>query len=115
MLKRVLAGILLALGGAGASAEPWHDHAEAPDPTLDLGDSQWQIYRPTLCTQEIYDLGYLATGLRAAKPGFGLRFRSGAALTIEFRFDPITDREDFIGPIYDRHIGATTVSFAVNF
>jgi hypothetical protein len=107
--------MLLALSGAVASAEPWHSDSETHDPTLDLGDSQWQIYRPKLCAQEIYDLGYLATGLRAAKPGFGLRFRSGAALTIELRFDPITDRQDFIGPIYDRHIGATTLSFAVNF
>jgi len=54
-------------------------------------------------------------GLRAAKPGFGLRFRSTRALTIDLRFDPITDANDLVGPVYDSHIGAAMLTFAVEF
>ncbi len=117
MLKRTLLGILLLTGGATAAAEPWHGYLEtaASDPVLKLGASHWELYRPTARRQELYDLDYLMQGLRADKPGFGLRFRSTQKLKIDLRFDPITDSGDFVGPVYDRHIGATTLSFAVNF
>ena len=117
MLKRTLLGILLLSGGATAAAEPWHEHLDAPeqDPVMKLGESHWELYRPTACRQELFDLDFAMQGLRADKPGFGLRFRSTPMLTIDFRFDPITDSEDFVGPVYDRHIGAATLTFAVNF
>jgi hypothetical protein len=57
----------------------------------------------------------MTNSLRAAKPGFGLRFRHAESLEINLRFDPINDRRDFIGPVYDAHIGATMVTLAVNF
>jgi hypothetical protein len=115
MFRRGLAAILLVLGGAGASAEPWHDDYEAPRSTLTLGESQWELYRPETCEQELFDLGYLARGLRADKPGFGLRFRSTRTFTFDFRIDPMNDSNDFVGPVYDPHIGATILTFAVNF
>ena len=115
MSKRGLAAILLVLGGAGASAEPWHEHYETPDPTLTLGESQWELFRPETFEQEIFDLGYLAKGLRADKPGFGLRFRSTRTFSVDFRIDPMNDSNDFVGPVYDPHIGATVLTFAVNF
>ena len=115
MSKRGLAAILLVLSGAGASAEPWNDHYEAPNPTLTLGGSQWELYRPETCEQEIFDLGYLAKGLRVDRPAFGLRFRSTRTFTFDIRIDPMNDSSDFIGPVYDPHIGATVLTFAVNF
>lgn len=117
MLKRTLLGILLLSGGTTAAAEPWHGHLDAPaqDPVMKLGASHWELYRPTACSQELYDLDYAMQGLRTDKPGFGLRFRSTQMLTVDFRFDPITDSGDFIGPVYDRHIGAATLTFAINF
>lgn len=115
MSKRALAGILLILSGAGASAEPWHNRFEAPDRTLTLGESQWELFRPESCEQEMFDLGYVMQGLRSEKPGFGLRFRSARTMTFDVRIDPITSRSDLIGPVYDPHIGAAVLTFAVNF
>ena len=109
MSKHLLIGALLFIGGT-AAADP-----AAIDRVLRLGDSQWEFYRPHACEQKIFDLGYLTDGLRAAKPGFGLRFRSAHALTIDLRFDPITDPDDLFGPVYDSHIGATMLTFAVEF
>ena len=110
MSRRALIGILLACCFAPAAAEHWHG-----DPTLRLGDSNWELYRPRPCAQRLFDLGYVTYGLRAAKPGFGLRFRRTTSLEISLRFDPINDSGDFVGPVYDEHIGATTLTFAVNF
>ena len=117
MSRRVLIGFLLACCGATAAAEPAHDdHANpALGPMLRLGDSNWQLYRPRPCEQQLFDLAYLTEGLRSTKPGIGLRFASAGPLTIDLRVDPISDRYDFIGPVYDMHIGATTLSFAFNF
>lgn len=109
MSKYVLIGLLLGVCGMAAADEP------AIDRVLRLGDSHWELYRPHTCEQKIYDLGYLTDGLRAAKPGFGLRFRSMQSFTIDFRFDPIYDRNDFVGPVYDSHIGAAMLTFAVDF
>ncbi len=109
MSRHVLIGVLLLIGGT-AAADP-----AAIDRVLRLADSHWEIYRPDTCELRIFDLGYLTDGLRAAKPGFGLRFRSTRALTIDLRFDPITDPGDIFGPVYDSHIGATVLTFAVEF
>ncbi len=109
MSKRVLIGVLLTVCGAAAADDT------ALDRVLRLGDGHWELYRPLACEQKIYDLAYLADGLRSAKPGFGLRFRSTRSLTVDLRFDPINNRNDFIGPVYDSHIGATMLTFAVDF
>ena len=110
MSRCALIGILLACSFAPAAAEPLPG-----DPTLRLGDSNWKLYRPSPCKQELFDLGYVTRGLRTAKPGFGLRFQRKDALEISLRFDVINDHRDFVGPVYDEHIGATTLTFAVNF
>lgn len=117
MSKRALLGMLLLASGATAAAESWHGHGDdlAAYRAMQLGESHWELFRPQPCEQELYDLGYAMQGLRADKPGFGLRFRSRHSVTIDFRIDPITDHNDFVGPVYDRHIGATTLTFAVNF
>ena len=117
MSRRALIGFLLACCGASAAAEPWHDdHANpAMGPMLRLGDSNWEIYRPRPCEQKIFDFGYLTDGLRATKTGLALRFQSAGPLTIDLRFDPITDHNDFIGPVHDMHIGAATLSLAFSF
>lgn len=117
MSRRTLIGFLLACCGTTAAAEPFHDHqsSSATEPMLRLGDTNWEIFRPMPCRQRIFDLAYLTDGLRAQKPGVGLRFQSTGPFTIDLRFDPISDRNDFIGPVYDRHIGATTLSIAFNF
>ena len=85
------------------------------DRVLRLGDSHWELYRPEACEEGISDLGYLNKGLRAPKPGFGLRFHSSRDLTIDLRIDPMTDHRNLVGPVYDMHIGATLLSFAVSF
>ena len=117
MLKRALVGILLLSGGAIAAADPWHEQTgiSLDDPVMKLGASHWELYRPAACGHELFDLDYAMQGLRADRPGFGLRFRFESALTIDLRIDPMTDSNDFVGPVYDRHIGATTLTFAVNF
>jgi hypothetical protein len=117
MLKRAMLGILLVTSGATAAAESWYGHGDdlAAYRAMQLGESHWELFRPAPCEQELFDIGYTMQGLRTDKPGFGLRFRSTRSLVIDFRIDPISDRNDFVGPIYDRHIGATTLTFAVNF
>ena len=85
------------------------------DSVLRLGDSHWELYRPPACEEDISDLGFLNKGLRTSKPGFGLRFHSSRELTIDLRIDPMTDHRDFVGPVYDMHIGATLLSFVVSF
>ena len=117
MLKRPLLGILLLTSGATAVAESWHGHGDdlAAYRTMQLGESHWELFRPQRCEQELYDLGYAMQGLRAEMPGFGLRLRSTHSITIDFRIDPISELSDFIGPVYDRHIGATTLTLAINF
>lgn len=109
MYRRLLVGLSIAICGAAAADDT------AIDRILRLGDSHWELYRPQACEQKIFDLGYLTDGLRSARPGFGLRYRPGRALTVDLRFDPITDHRDFVGPVYDSHIGATMVTFAVDF
>ena len=117
MLKRTLLGLLLTTSSMTAAAESWHAHNDdlSAYRTMPLGESHWELFRPQPCEQELFDLGYAMQGLRADKPGFGLRFHSTPAITINFRIDPITDRNDFVGPVYDRHIGAATLTLAVNF
>ena len=117
MFKRSLLGILLLTSGAHAAAESWHGHDDdlAAYRAMQLGESHWELFRPELCEQALFDLGFAMHDLRSDKPGFGLRFHSTRSFTIDLRIDPITDRNDFVGPVYDRHIGATTLSFAVNF
>lgn len=85
------------------------------DRVLNLGDTPWELFRPQACEDDISDPGYFNKGLRAAKPGFGLRFHSTRDFTIDLRIDPITDYRDLVGPVYDMHIGATFLSFAVSF
>ncbi len=109
MSKRMLIGVLLTLSAAAAADET------AIDRVLRLGDSHWELYRPAACKQRIYDLGYLTDGLRSVKPGLGLRFRPSHALTVDLRFDPITDRNDVVGPVYDSHLGAAMLTFAIDF
>lgn len=117
MLKRMLLGILLLTSGANAAAESWHGYSEdlIAYRVMQLGQGHWELYRPQPCEQELFDLGYAMQGLRTDNPGFGLRFRSMRSLVIDFRIDPISNRNDFVGPVYDHHIGATTLTFAVNF
>lgn len=109
MLKRALIGTVLVLCGGLAAAD------DEDNPVLRLGDSHWELFRPQACKTALYDLDYMTNSLRAARPGFGLRFRGTAMLEINLRFDPINDRRDFVGPVYDSHIGATVLTFAVNF
>jgi hypothetical protein len=109
MSKRLVAVLMLVLCGTAIA-----DDADL-DRVLRLGDSHWELYRPQACEEEISDFGFLNKGLRAPKPGFGLRFHSSQELTIDLRIDPITNHRDFVGPVYDMHIGATLLSFAVNF
>ena len=109
MFKRLIAALMLVFCSTAIA-----DEADL-DRVLRLGDSHWELYRPQACEEEIFDLGYLNKGLRAPKPGLGLRFHSSHDLTIDLRIDPITDQRDFVGPVYDMHIGATLLSFAVRF
>ena len=117
MLKRTFLGILILTSGSIAAAESWHEYGDnlATYRAMQLGESHWEVFRPQPCEQELFDLSYAMQGLRSDKPGFGLRFRSRRSVTIDFRIDPITDQNDIVGPVYDRHIGATTLTFAVNF
>ncbi len=117
MSRRALIGLILTCCGAAATAEPAHDHFVNPaqGPVLQLADSNWAVFRPTACEQDFFDLSYMTDGLRSSKPGYVLRYRSSAELTIDLRVDLVNDRNDFIGPVYDEHIGATTLTFAISF
>ncbi len=117
MSRRALIGFLLCCCGATAAADPADEHTLNPaqGPVLQLGDGSWELFRPAACEQDLFDLSYIADGLRSSKPGYVLRFRSSTAVTFDLRFDLVNDRDDFVGPVYDEHIGATTISFAISF
>lgn len=107
--------MLLALFATGAHAEPpgYDARIDADERVVVLGDSGWELFRPTRREQTLFDLTYLTRDLLAERPGLGLRFHSSAHLTIDLELDPFTRDRSLIGPIYDPGIGAT--SFALRF
>lgn len=109
MFRYALIGIMLVhcCGPAIADAED--------TPVLRLGDTLWELYRPKVCDQALFDLEYVTDGLRAGRPGLGLRYRRAESLELNLRFDLFSDYKDFVGPVYDPHIGATILSVAFHF
>ena len=111
MSNRILLGLAMALAATTALAE-------APDtlrPAIQLGDSDWSLYRPAVTQPATYDIGYLMDGLRCDRPGYALRFKPSAEFSLDLRVSPMTDRNDFVGPVYDMDIGATRLVLSFNF
>ena len=53
--------------------------------------------------------------LRSDVPGYSLRFSDSLEFAFEFKFAPLMDSSDFIGPVYDSDIGATQLVFSIRF
>ena len=63
----------------------------------------------------IYDLDFIVESLRSDVPGYSLRFSDSLEFAFEFKFAPLMDSSDFIGPVYDSDIGATQLVFSIRF
>ena len=117
IMRRAPIGVLLVFFGAAAAAEPLHPDAAAHEPArvFRLFDSNWELHRPQACELKPFDLGYLGAGSSAGSSGIGLRFRPQRSLTLQLRLDPVIDRDALVGPVYDAHIGAATLSLTFSF
>jgi len=111
MSKRVLIGSFLVLCAGAAAAERPTDDAR----TLQLGDSDWILYRPAPRKAAIYDFDYMMDRLRCDQPGLALRFGQPGQLRFDLQVAPLFERNDFVGPVYDMDIGATRLSFSFSF
>ena len=53
--------------------------------------------------------------LRSHQAGLGLRFSPTRQLRFDLTVAPLTDRDDYIGPVYDMNIGATRLVLSISF
>ena len=56
-----------------------------------------------------------AAGAIADQAGVGLRFSHSQYFRLNLTLSPLTDHDDYIGPVYDMDIGATRLSFTFSF
>jgi hypothetical protein len=115
MSNRILIGLILALSAGTAGGESGESGTTNSHPTLQLGTSDWLLYRPQPREAQIHDLDYMISRLRADQAGVGLRFSHSQYFRLNLTLSPLTDRDDFIGPVYDMDIGATRLSFTFSF
>ena len=115
MSRRVLIGCFMTLCAGAVAAERPAAPASAEDArTLQLGESDWILYRPVPRRAEIYDFDYMMKHLRSDQPGLALRFGQPGQLRFDLLLAPLFERSDYVGPVCDMDIGATrlTVSFS---
>lgn len=112
MSNRVLFSILLALCAGTAAGAPGTTNSS---PTVRLGDSGWQLYRPPPRAAEVYDLDYMMDRLRCEQTQLGLRFNASTGFRLDLTLAPLSDRYDYIGPVYDMDIGATRLVLSFSF
>jgi len=115
MSNRILISLILTLFAGTAVGESGESGTTNSHPTLQLGTSDWLLYRPQPREAQIHDLDYMMSRLRADQAGVGLRFSHSQYFRLNLTLSPLTDRDDFIGPVYDMDIGATRLSFTFSF
>ena len=115
MSKRMWIGLFACLGAVSANADAPDRAAPDSERAMRLGDSSWYLYRPDPRSPAIYDLDFIVESLRSDVPGYSLRFSDSLDFAFEFKFAPLMDSSDFIGPVYDSDIGATQLVFSIRF
>jgi len=115
MSKRIGIGLFLWLAACTVQADSLAGDEILSANTMQLGDSSWYLYRPTPRSPEIYDIDYMMERLRGDLQGFALRFSRSGDFALDIRFAPLSDRNDFIGPVYDMEIGATQLVLSFSF
>ena len=115
MSNRTLIGLILALSAGTAGGESGESGTTNSNPTLRLGASDWLLYRPQPREAQMHDLDYMMSRLRCDQAGVGLRFNRSKSFSFDLMLAPLTDRNDFIGPVYDMDIGATRLTFSFSF
>ena len=115
MSNRILIGLILALSAATAGGESGESGTTNSHQTLRLGTSDWLLYRPQPREAQIHDLDYMMCRLRADQAGVGLRFSQSQHFRLNLTLSPLTDHDDYVGPVYDMDIGATRLSFTFSF
>lgn len=108
----MLSSLLLALCAGTAAGAPGTTNFP---PTVPLGDSGWSVYRPPPRAAAVHDLDYMMNRLRCDQAGLGLRFSRSGRFRLDLTFAPLTDRYDYIGPVYDMDIGATRLVLSIGF
>ena len=112
MSNRILLCLFLALSAGTAAGAPGTTRLNQ---TIALGDGPWLLYRPPPRVVQIHDLDYMMNRLRCNNAGFGLRFSPTRQLRFDLTVAPLTDSDDYIGPVYDMDIGATRLVLSVSF
>ena len=112
MSNRILLGLLLALCAGTTAGAPGTTKFDSAIP---LGDGPWLLYRPSPREVRMRDPDYMMERLRCHQAGFGLRFSPTRQLRFDLTVAPLTDRDDYVGPVYDMNIGATRLVLSISF
>ncbi len=115
MSNRILISLVLTLFAGMAAGESGDSGTTNSNPTVRLGNGDWLLYRPQRREAEIHDLDFLMNRLRCDLSGVGLRFVGSDQFTLDLTMSPLTNGDDFVGPVYDMNIGATRLTFSISF
>lgn len=107
--------LVLFVFNAHAETGKYAQAMEAEARVVVLGDSGWELFRPSCREMTPFDLTYLTNHLRSERAGFGVRFHSSTHLTLDLEIDPFTQQRNLIGPVYDFGVGATTLALRFRF
>ena len=115
MSNRILISLILTLFAGTAVGESGESGTTNSNPTIQLGNGDWLLYRPQQREAEVFDFDYFMSHLRSYHAGVGLRFIGSDRFTLDLTMPPLTDYNDYIGPVYDMDIGATRLTVSISF
>lgn len=115
MSKRLLISLIFALSAGTAAAGSGEPGTTNFNPTIQLGDGGWLLYRPLPREVQIYDLDFMMGRLRSNQTGLALRFSRSDRFRLDLTLTPLTDRGDYVGPVSDPDIGVTRLVLSFGF
>lgn len=90
-------------------------NANADESALAIGETGWEVFKPSSREATIFDLNYLTEDLIPDADPIGFRFKRFDDITISIEIDPLSRRSKMIGPVTDMGVGAAMLSFAFQF
>lgn len=115
MSKRILISLILGLSAGTAAAGSGEPGTTKFNPTIQLGDGSWLLYRPLPREVQVYDFDFMMARLRSNQTSLGLRYSRSNFFRLDLTLAPLTDRGDYIGPVTDMEIGATRLVLSISF
>ena len=115
MSRRLLISLILVLTAGAAAAGSGEPGTTNFNPTIEIGDGDWLLYRPPPRTVRIDDVDYMMDRLRSNHGGLGLRFSRSERFRLDLTLTPLATRGDYVGPVSDPEIGATRLVLSFSF